>query len=158
MCRIAGPSSHAAFASFSPARHPSAAVPKDFARRIVAGYAADPAAGMRARAAHVQTADRRTVIAKSKNRARRKHLVEIEAAVHDVPSHKAEDTLEVERAKRLNPKHRVAEAGGKTFHRLQHQLGNFVAVIVPGSAVRQYWRDMLAEQAGDVLPRRRQRV
>ena len=48
------------------------------------------------------------------------------------------------------------EARRMAVDRGDHQIGDLVAMIIPGSAVRQFRRDMLAEQAGDMLALRRE--
>ncbi|MNW18448.1 hypothetical protein D3C71_2180210 [compost metagenome] len=44
------------------------------------------------------------------------------------------------------------------FHRGDHQIGHRFAMVVPVAAVGQLWGHVLAEQAGHVLARRRQRI
>ena len=44
------------------------------------------------------------------------------------------------------------------FDGRDHEVGDLLAMIVPGLSIRQFRRDMLAEQAGDMLSIRCQRV
>src|SRR5262249_11105484 len=105
------------------------------AGRVVSGQSSDAAARMRACAAHIEAAQRPAVIAVAEHRARREHLPEIERAVEDVAADKAEGALEVERREDLPPDHRTAEVRRVAVDRVDHQVGDRLAVVVPGRAV-----------------------
>ena len=67
-------------------------------------------------------------------------------------------TLEIERAQDLAPEHRRLEIRRVSVHRFDHQVSDLFAAFVPAFAVRQLRRDVLAEQARNVLTRRRETV
>ena len=60
--------------------------------------------------------------------------------MHDVAVHQAEGALQVQRAQRLTAQDRFREAGRVRLDRGDHQVGDFVAVIVPGAAIRELRR------------------
>ena len=76
----------------------------------------------------------------------------------NVAADEAEVALEVERRQDLAGDDRCPEAGRVSLDRLDHQVGDRLARLVPRAPVRQLRRDMLAEERGDVAPGRRERI
>src|SRR5512146_3324809 len=72
---------------------PPPRVAQDLARGVVAGHAGDAAAGMRAGAAHVESANGRTVVAVAEHRTGAEQLIERERAVEDIATRQAEVAL-----------------------------------------------------------------
>src|SRR5579871_580564 len=130
----------------------------DLAGRIVSRDAADATARMGAGPAHVQTGNGTSVIPVAEHGPGRKELVERETPMHDVAADKTERTFEVERAQHASRHHAGLEAGCVAFHRVDHQIRDFLLLRVPRNAVGQLGRDMLAEKARDMLSFRRQRA
>src|ERR1700687_1398284 len=77
--------------------HSSPRIAKNFPRRIVSGHAGDTAAGVSARAAHVQALQRAAIVTMTEDRSRREELVQREGAVEDIAPDESELALEVER-------------------------------------------------------------
>ncbi|MNC62556.1 hypothetical protein D3C75_1125870 [compost metagenome] len=73
--------------------------------------------------------------------------------MEDVAADQAEAPLQIARPQGQPPHHRGLKPRRMGLDRLDHQIGHRVAM-----RVRQIRRDMLAEQAGDMLARRRQTV
>src|ERR1700681_5037091 len=77
--------------------HSSPRIAKNFPRRVVSGHTGDAAAGVSARAAHIQALQRPAIVAMAEDRSRREQLVQRERAVEDIASDQSELALEVER-------------------------------------------------------------
>src|SRR5206468_10907757 len=135
---------------FKPQPPAPAPIAKDCARGIVAGRAGHAATGMRARATVIEAGDRAAVVRMAEHRSRPEQLIERERAVEDVAADEAERLLEIERAQRLATNHARLEASRVALDRVDHQVGDLLAMRVPGAAVRQLRRDVLAEQACDM--------
>ena len=129
-----------------------------FRARLVPWHAGDAAAGMRTRAAHVETLQRTAIVAVAEDRPRREQLVERERAVEDVAADQAELALEIERRQHPATDDARGEIRRVAVHRRDHQVGDLVPRGVPRHAVGQRRIGMLAKQARDVLARRRERV
>src|SRR6185369_7066295 len=137
-----------AFASLSEQR---AVIAQDHLRGIVTGRAGDAAAGMGAGAAMVEALQRPAIVGMAEHRPRREQLIERQRAMKDVAAEQAELPLQIERRQYLAADHACRKARRVFVHRRDHEVGDLIAVIVPGLSVRQFRRDMLAEQARDVL-------
>ncbi len=74
------------------------------------------------------------------------------------PPKQAELPLEIERGEHLPADHACRKARRVLVDGRDHEVGDLLAIIVPGFSVRQLRRDMLAEQARDMLAVRGQRV
>ena len=127
-------------------------IPQHFPRRIVPRQSGHAAARMRPRSAHVEARQRPAVVRMAEHRAGREHLPEIERTVKNVAADEAEGALEIERRHDLPPEHRTLEVRRMAVDRRDHQVGDRLAMVVPRS-IRQFRRDVLAEQARDMLPR-----
>src|SRR5271155_4522326 len=92
------------------------------------------------------------------HRPRREQLIERQRAVKNIAAEQAKLALQIERRQDLPPDHACRKTRRIFIHRRDHEIGYFIAMVVPGSAAGQLWRDMLAEQAGDMLARRAERV
>jgi hypothetical protein len=66
--------------------------------------------------------------------------------------------LEVERRQNLTPDHTCPKAGRVTVDRRDHEIGDRLAMVVPGAPVGEFRGDMLAKKARDMLARRREAV
>src|SRR5215471_7368117 len=88
----------------------------------------------------------------------REQLIETEHAVHNVATNEAKRSFEIERRQHLPTEDGLLEARRISIHGRDHQIGNFVAPLIPSRAIRQYWRDMLAKKACDVASCRRECV
>src|SRR5690554_2044306 len=119
-------------------------------RRVVSRRAGDAAAWMRARAAHVKPLQRSAVVAVTQHGPRAVQLIEAERTMEDVAADEPETPLEVQRRQRLVTQHAVAEVRRVARDGVDHQLRDAIPFLVPGTAIRQLGRDMLAEQAGDM--------
>src|SRR5437764_8519357 len=98
---------------------------------------------MRARAAHVEAGEWPAIIRMTEHRARREHLPEIERAMEDVAADEAEGAFQVERRENLTAKHRAFEVRRIAVDRVDHQVGDRLAMFIPGRTVGQFRRDML---------------
>ncbi|CEG07277.1 hypothetical protein BN961_00664 [Afipia felis] len=78
--------------------------------------------------------------------------------MEDVAANQSELSLQVERGEDLAGDDAACEAGRIAVHGCDHQVGDLLAVIVPGFAIRQFRRDVLAEQACDMRVRRGEAV
>src|SRR5690606_30179013 len=85
-------------------------------------------------------------------------LAEIQRAVEYVTAHEAESAFKVERREDLPGDDGCAEVRRIFRHRVDHHLGHLFTMIVPGRAIRQLGRGVLAEQARDMGPARRERL
>ena len=65
-------------------------IPQDHLRRVVAGRTGDAAAGMRAGAAKIKSAQRTAIIRMTQHRPRREQLIERQRAVEDIAADQAE--------------------------------------------------------------------
>src|ERR1035437_4645127 len=113
---------------------------------------------MRARPAHIQSLQWAAIVTVTQHRPRRKQLVQAQGAMKNVAADQAKGTFQIERAHDLPTEHGSPEVRRMTIDEIDHDVGDLVAMVVPGRAVRQDWSDMLAEQAGHMLSRRRQAV
>src|SRR5689334_11742144 len=111
---------------------------------------------MRAGAAEIKPRQRAAIVRITDHRPRAEKLVERQRAVEDVAADQAEIALEIERALDLPPEHRGLEARREAVDGPDHDVGDFLAMIVPRSAVRQFRRNVLAEEARDVPAGRRE--
>src|SRR5215204_1977124 len=144
--------------SLSPDRKAPAAIGEDCARGVMARRAGDTAPRMRARATEVESLERAAIVGIAEHRTRPEQLVERQGAVKDVAAGQAEHLLEIERRQRLVAEHARLKPGSVAIDRIDHQIGHRVAMLIPGTAVRQFGGNVLAEQAGDVRAVRRQCV
>src|ERR1700738_3515868 len=76
----------------------------------------------------------------------------------NIAAEQAELALEIERRQNLPADHARREAWRIFIHGRDHEIGDLFAMVVPRPAVRQLRRHVLAEQAGDMLTRRAERV
>src|SRR4029077_15191718 len=140
----------------SPKQRP--VIPQDHARGVVAGGAGDAAAGMRAAAAMVEAFQRPAIIGVAQHRPRREQLIEGQRAMKNIAAEQAELALQIERREDLPPHDACRKSRRIAIHGRDHEVGDLVAMVVPRSALGQFRRDVLAEQAGDMPARRAQRV
>src|ERR1700686_2990222 len=103
---------------------------------------------MRARSAPIQPLERAAVIAVPQHRPRREQLVQAQGAMENVAADEPEGPLQIERTHNLPPEHRGLEIRRMSIDKIDHDIGNFLAMCVPRRVVRQNWRHMLAEQTG----------
>ena len=87
---------------------------------------------MRAGAAHVETGERPAVVRMPEHRTRGEHLPEIERAVEDVAADQPEGAFEIERREDLSPEHRTLEVRRVSVDRVDHQVGDRLAMFIPG--------------------------
>src|SRR3954470_4174997 len=113
---------------------------------------------MRTGPAHVKPGQWPAIVRMPEHRARREHLSEIERTVEYVAADEPEGSLEIERRHDLPPQHRALEVRRVAVDGFDHEVSDDFAMVVPRLAVRQFGRDMLAEQAGNMLSFRRERV
>src|SRR6202166_5484689 len=106
---------------------------------------------MGAASAVIEAAHRPALAGVAENRPRQEQLIERQPAMKNIPTEQAELPLQIERRENLPADHACREAGGIFVHGRDHEVGDLFAMLVPGLAVRQLWRDMLAEQARDKL-------
>src|SRR5579872_569315 len=130
----------------------------DLPRSIVPGDARDPASGMGRRAAQVQGADRGTVVGEVRRRALEEQLVDRELAVKDMTVGAANEALDVRRYQHLHGDDVLAEAWSELLERIEHELGEFLPVILPARSISQGIGSMTAKQVEDVLARRSERA
>src|SRR4051794_39450933 len=100
-------------------------------RRIMPWRAGHPTAGLGARTAHIEPADRPPVIAMSKHGPRRPELVERHMPMHDIPADQPEFAFEVERRMDLPRDHRTLEIGCVLRDRVDDQISRRLALVVP---------------------------
>src|SRR5262249_56115799 len=91
---------------------------------------------MRARAAVIELRQWAAVVRMAEHRAGGEELIERERAVEDVAVGEAELALEVERRKALDREHARAEAGCVALDRVDHQVADRFAILVPRLALR----------------------
>ena len=127
-------------------------------RRVVAGHTAHAASGMRARTAHIESGNGAAIVGVTQNGSRREQLVQTQSAVRDIAAHETENALHIERAHGCARYHRSLESGRETLDRIEHQIGDFVAMRVPGFSAGQFGRDVLAEQTRDMFAGGSQRI
>ena len=135
-----------------------AVIGKDRAGRVVAGSARDAPAGMGTGTAMIEPFQRPAVVGMAEHRAGREKLVQRQGPMKDVAAEQAELPLEIQRGQRLAADHARRKARRVGIDGRDHQVGNFIAAIVPRAAIAQARRDVLAEQAGDMAAGRRQAV
>ena len=141
-----------------PRHAPAFEIADDLARSVVAGKSRHAATGVRRRSAHVEPFQRPAIIAMAEHRPRAVELIEAELAVEDVAADERELSLHIERRKDHPSKYGRTEIRRIARHRVDHDIGDFFATIVPARSIGQLRRDMLAEQARDMLALRRQAV
>ena len=78
--------------------------------------------------------------------------------MENVAADEAEFALEVEGREDLARDDRRLEARRIGFDRVDHEIGDRLARLVPRAPVRQFRRDMLAEQGRDMLARGAKRI
>ena len=137
---------------------PAPEIAQDFASGVVARRASDTATRMTSRAAQIEARDRTPIIRVAEHRARREDLPHIKRSMEDIAADQSKRPFEVERGEDLTCQHRATEIRGVAIDRLDHQIGDGFAMVVPRRTVGQLWRDVLAEQARHVLPARRECV
>src|SRR5690242_21821498 len=96
---------------------PASRIAQNLRCRIASRYPGDAAAGMRARAAQIQTGDRHPVVGVAEHRPSGEELVERERAVEDVAAGQAELAFEVERRQHTSPEHAAREVRRNAIHR-----------------------------------------
>src|SRR4029077_20143873 len=135
-----------------------AVIAQDYPRRVVAGRAGDAAAGMGAAAAMVKPLHGAAIVGVAEHRAGREELIECQRAMKDVAAEQSELPLQVERGENLPPQHACRKAGGVSVDGCDHEIGDFLAMIVPRPSFGKLRRHMLAKQARDMRPLRAKRV
>src|ERR1700731_2613189 len=135
----------------SPEQRP--VIAQNHARGVVAGGAGDAAAGMRAASAMIETLQGSAIIGVAEHRPRREQLIERQRAMKDVAAEQAELALQIERRQDLPADHARRKARRILIHRRDHEVGDFVAMVVPRSALGQLTRAGLAEQTADMPAR-----
>src|SRR5258706_2262949 len=133
-------------------------IAEDHAGGVVAGGAGDAAAGMRAASAMIEAFQRPAIIGVAEHRPRREQLIEGQRAVKNIAAEQAELALQIERREDLPADHACRKTRRITIHGRDHEIGDLIAMVIPGPALGQFRRDVLAEQAGDMLARRAQRI
>src|SRR5581483_6791796 len=103
-------------------------------RGVVARRAGDAAAGMGAGAAHIEAGDRAAIVAVTEDGPCREHLIEFEAAMHDVAAEETETALEIERGQRFVTQHRSRETRREPIDGGDHELRDCVAMLIPALA------------------------
>ena len=127
-------------------------------RRVMARRTRHAAARVGARPTHVEPGDGRAVIAMTQHRPRGIELIERHVAVEDVATDQPELAFEVERRVDLAGDDARLEVGRMLRDGIDDMVGDLFAHIVPRPPVRQPRLELLAEQAGDMLARRREAV
>src|SRR5262249_34524834 len=120
-----------------PRVHSGAPPPAREIRRNLAGGGATRGPGVPASptgdgAAQVEAANRGPVIGRTEDRPGRKHLPEVERPVKDIAAHEAERAFEVEGGENLAAQHRAAKIRRIGIDRIDHQVSDAVAPVVPG--------------------------
>ena len=106
-------------------------VAQDLARGVVSRHAGHSPAGMRARAAHVESLEGAAVVAVSEHGPGREELIERQLPVKDVATGQAKFSLQIQRGKRAHRDNACAEAGSVAINRVEHQFRNLVLDVVP---------------------------
>src|ERR1700681_2355461 len=101
---------------------------------------------MSTRAAVIESLERPPIVRIAERRPRPEQLIERQGAVEDVAAGQAEDLLQVKRAQRRAAEDARLEAGRITLDRIDHQIRDLLAAVVPGAAIGQLRRHMLTEQ------------
>ena len=86
---------------------------------------------MRTRATQIKSGDRHAVVGVSEHRARGKELIERQRTMEDVAVGQAEDALQIEWRETLPPDHARLEARRIGLDRVNHQVGDGFAVLLP---------------------------
>ena len=89
------------------------------------------ASRMASRTAQIQTRDRTSIIRVTQHRTRREDLPQIERSVENIAADKSECSLKVERGKDLARQHRAPEIRCMIIDRLDHEIGDGFAVVIP---------------------------
>ena len=76
----------------------------------------------------------------------------------NIATGQAEALFQIQRRQHHAPQHAGFEIGRIVIHGVDHQIGSGFFDLIPIKIVRQHRIEMLTEQTGDVLPRRRQRI
>src|SRR2546426_2101530 len=113
-------------------------VPQDLARGVLARGAHDAAAGMRAGAAQVETADRRAVVRPARGRTEEEQLIGGHLAVEDVPLGETEDLLQIPRAEDLARDDRLLDVRGVFRQRVDDLVAHLLADLGPGQIGRAH--------------------
>ena len=85
----------------------------------------------RGRAPRVSSLDRTSKIRVTQHRTRREDLPQIERSVENIAADKSECSLQVERGKDLARQHRAPEIRCVIVDRLDHEIGDGFAVVIP---------------------------
>src|SRR3569833_2417929 len=134
-----------------PAQPAPAEIADDFPCGVMSRGAGNPAARMGAGATHVQPVHRPAIVAITQHGTGGKHLVESQGAMKDVTAYQSEGAFQIQRALDLASPDRGFEVGCVLVDGVNHQVRDRLAVSVPGFAVRQLGRDVLAKEACFVL-------
>ena len=78
--------------------------------------------------------------------------------MENVAAGQSELALQIQRRQYFACNHRILEVWRVPRHGINDMIGRFFADVVPGQVVWQFGAEMLAEQAGHMLPGRRQRI
>src|SRR5215510_1079156 len=103
------------------------------------------------RAAVIEPSHGAAVVGMTQHRPRREQLVQRQRAVKDVAAEQAELPLEIERGQHLPTDDTSCKTRREPIDGCDHEIGDFLAMIVPGFSARQFRRDVLAEQARNML-------
>ena len=106
-------------------------VTQDLPSGIVAWRTGDAASRMASRSAQIETRDRTSIIRVTQQRTRREDLPQIERSVENIAADKSECSLKVERGKDLARQHRAPKVRRMIINRLDHEIGDGFAVVVP---------------------------
>src|SRR6056297_249304 len=131
-------------------------VTQDLARCVPPRQPGDAATRVGAGTAQVQAGHGATIVGLAEQRTRAEQLVEAQRAMKDVAAQQAVLALEIQRREEAASENAGGEVRRMTVHRGDRQVGEGFPVAVPAAVGRGI--DVLAEQAGDMLSRRRQAV
>jgi hypothetical protein len=104
-------------------------VTQDLPSGVVARRTGDAASRMASRTAQKETCDRTSIIRVTQHRTRREDLPQIERSVENIAA--AECSLKVERGRDLARQHRAPEIRCVIVDRLDHEIGDGFAVVIP---------------------------
>jgi hypothetical protein len=110
---------------------PGAKIADHLARRVMARSPGDAAARVGRGAAHVKARNGRSIIGMPENRPCRIELVEAELPMKNITANEAELALEIERREDLARNNRRFEARRIGFDRVDHEIGDRLARLVP---------------------------
>src|SRR5215207_6364038 len=129
-CRRRSPNAHS-----GPYSSPAPLIAQHHSRSVIAARAKDTAAGMHARASHVQAAYRRAIRCQLRQRAKEKHLIERHFDMHYIAAQQPQPTLEIERRLNETVDDRAAHLWRITIQHLQNAVGGLLANVIPLHAV-----------------------